>query len=75
MIKEVVMDTNLTVAIVAASASMVAGIFGMWINASQTGKQMANLQKGCTQPLADETVCSTKALDRYFAKNRGGVPW
>jgi hypothetical protein len=28
------MYTNLAVAIVAASASMVTGIFGMWINAS-----------------------------------------
>ena len=34
------MDTNLAVAIVAASASMLTGIFGMWINSSQTGKRI-----------------------------------
>jgi hypothetical protein len=34
------MDTNLAVAVVAASATMVTGICGMWINASQTGKRI-----------------------------------
>ena len=34
------MDTNLTVAIVATSASMATGMIGMWINASQTGKRI-----------------------------------
>jgi 16S rRNA C1402 N4-methylase RsmH len=38
------MDTNLAVAIVAAGASMVTGIFGMWINASQTGKRIDDLR-------------------------------
>ena len=39
-----VLDTNVTVAIVAASASMLTGIFGMWINASQTGKRIDDLR-------------------------------
>jgi hypothetical protein len=34
------MDTNLAVAVVDASATMVTGVFGMWINASQTGKRI-----------------------------------
>jgi hypothetical protein len=38
------MDADLTVAIVAASASMVTGIFGMWINATQTGKRIDDLR-------------------------------
>lgn len=38
------MDTNLAVAIVAASASMLTGVFGMWINASQTGKRIDDLR-------------------------------
>ncbi len=38
------METNLAVAIVAASASMLTGIFGMWINASQTGKRIDDLR-------------------------------
>jgi 16S rRNA C1402 N4-methylase RsmH len=38
------MDTNLAVAIVAASASMLTGISGMWINASQTGKRIDDLR-------------------------------
>ena len=38
------MDTNLAVAIVAASASMATGMFGMWINASQTGKRIDDLR-------------------------------
>ena len=37
------MDTNLAVAIVAASASMLTGVFGMWINASQTGKRIDDM--------------------------------
>ena len=36
-------DTTLAVAIVAASASMVTGMFGMWINASQTGKRIDDM--------------------------------
>jgi hypothetical protein len=38
------MDTNPAVAIVAASASMATGMFGMWINASQTGKRIDDLR-------------------------------
>ena len=38
------METNLAVAIVAASASMATGMFGMWINASQTGKRIDDLR-------------------------------
>lgn len=37
------MDTNLAVAIVAASAPMATSIFGMWINASQVGKRIDDL--------------------------------
>ena len=37
------MDTNLAMAIVAASASMATGMFGMWINASQTGKRIDDM--------------------------------
>ena len=38
-----VKETHLAVAIVAASASMVTGMFGMWINASQTGKRIDDM--------------------------------
>jgi 16S rRNA C1402 N4-methylase RsmH len=38
------MDANLAVVIVAASASMVPAIFGMWINASQMGKRIDDLR-------------------------------
>jgi hypothetical protein len=37
------METNLAVAIVAASASMATGMFGTWINASQTGKRIDDM--------------------------------
>ena len=37
------MDTNLALVIVAASAPMVTGMFGMWINASQTGKRIDDM--------------------------------
>ena len=37
------MDTNLAVAIVAAGAPMVTGMFGMWINASQTGQRIDDM--------------------------------
>ncbi len=40
-----VKETHLAVAIVAASASMVTGMFGMWINASQTGKRIDDMGK------------------------------
>jgi hypothetical protein len=43
--QEVVTDTNVTVAIMATSASMLTGIFGMWINASQTGKRIDDLRR------------------------------
>ncbi len=43
--RRAVMETNLAVAIVAASASMVTGMFGMWINASQTGKRIDDMGK------------------------------
>ncbi len=37
------MDTNVSVAIIAASASMITGMFGMWINASGIGKRIDDL--------------------------------
>lgn len=39
------MDTNLSIAIVAASAAMITGISGMWINNTGTGKSMDLLGK------------------------------
>jgi hypothetical protein len=39
------MDTNPSVAIIASSATMVTGVFGMWINTSGIGKRIDEMSK------------------------------